>query len=552
MPRFPVSLLLMCVLLGIALPLVFAKQTQSFPPPKEPYNPYANAQFGEVHAGEFTGDLLPDGVVLDGGIPTLLASPATQFTAYAANDPVRDLDVLPQSLPDNRDSVLTIGANGVEQLEWDLVDGEWDSFPKLASGWVGGRSIRVGQFDGLHGLDIVALADETIDDKRVLVAFSDGLGGFVEEPGFWAFESAREIEVLDGDGDGTDEIVALTSYGAEIYEPDGTYVDDTPWAFAPIYTATLPETTSAAEQLIMVTSGPQGNDWLTVWGQSGSETFLLGPVDVFFATTGDMDGDGDADLLLADHSQNAVLQLSNISELGGPSFDPVGELEVLPFGNQNRDPAQNQSSLAITDFDHDGDNDILAPAQGTGSVDGTLELLPGSVVDEDALKIPIDSVDWDEVAGELVVQFGAPDQKLDAGPDLLDLEILVWRAPDLDEPTDPAPFVAETYLPVPLGAALTEFRFSPPPGYTHTSLDVFTIQVRQAVRKVGTLELLDIAPSEFAVYASEANEGSLSLLSGGTYWLELTWNNNSTAPGGGVSIGTHEPSYDPSANSHNT
>lgn len=532
-PSYP--LLLACVLLVSLWQASRAEQSSEAPPPIRPYNPLENASFGVSLSGDFDADLSLDAVVLDGSKASLMISPASFITAVRPVSDSNDIARLDGSLPDGRDSVLSVGPGGLQEFRWDDPNRQWIELDRLWFGWGDARRVCVGELDGLPGQDVVALASEAANPKKVLVAMGDGSGNFTPTNGFSSFLDAYGLELLDWDGDGTDEVLVLSDYGCEVYEPDGAYVADMAWAL-PLIAAPIQQSGSSAEQVALI-GRYNGNDWFRVWGQAGSEPAInFGPLETYAVSAADLDGDQDSDVILAVNSQTALLKLVNLSENSGqPTFD--GTTEVLTFGDQGRDPSVTQAGVAFGDFDDDGDVDILAPAQGSGTIPSRVEIIRGSGQDHTQWQPNLTAHDWIDATREVSTSYGRPATLLSNSGQTLSLEATVWRAPDVDQPTDPTPYQEATYLGVPAVGQSVEFLFTPPASFSRTSTDVFSIVVRQVVRDAGSGEILTIGPALPTLFASEANAENIKLAPGAFGWRGLGGSIPSSWPGGGTSVG---------------
>lgn len=534
-------LLVLTILVGcISLFLTEAKQLAGGV--KKPYNPLKNAVFGAAHAADLDGDDERDVVLLDRGEVVLMSRPELFRTRVSSGQQAHDIAVLPQGMADGRDSVVAVTATGLDELQWNPGSGQWVLVHHLGGAWLDARKLVLGEFDGFPGHDIAALADAALDDRLVLVAHRSGTA-YIPAPGFPVYARARELRALDWDGDGTDEIAAVTDDGIEIFEPDGTGIHAYPWTLTDI-SATVLRSGTGADWLAAVAAGPQGTDFLTVLGSAGSiGPLAIGDTDVYFLTAVDFEGDGDDDLVLADHSQSALLRLTNLSDASGaPWFDPSIAMETVPFGNPARDPALSAAGLACGDFDHDGDADVFAPAQGGGLVKSTLEFVPGNAIPEQDLKLELVALDWNASSASIELRFAAPAIAIDDLGELRRLEVFVHTAPDIDEAYLPLPYQGAQYLEVPSAGQMALFSFPVPAGYDEYSTQVFTVFWRQVVLAAAGSAVLARAPAAIATYVSEINLHHLIELAGGVEWvLGMPSQIPSTTPNGGVSSGVYTP-----------
>ncbi len=374
--RFP--LLRMAMLFAVVCSPVVSQMTGSqYGSPPGVIPALGDAQFRAIYAGQFTSVLHSDAVFLDDDELVLLMEPEVFRTrvngGYSAS--VNDMAVLPGALADGRDGLVVVGSAGLELLGWNSAGESWNISSTDVGPWLGARKVRVGELNGVDGHDIVALGSGA-SSTEILVALSDGLGGFASTLVLQTNSGlpAREVHLLDWDSmaatpDAQSEIVVVSDYGIEVFDSDGTFLTSLMWMAWPMI-ATPVTGISGIERLCLVTSMDGG---LTESIFLADETGLAAPINigslgVVNLTTWDQDGDGDTDVVLSIQSAPELVSLRYISPSEGGFTStfvlPAGR-EDIAFGKQPRNAAVNQTSVAVADFDHDGDDDLLAPAQGT-------------------------------------------------------------------------------------------------------------------------------------------------------------------------------------------
>ena len=140
--------------------------------------PLQDAAFGEILAGEFTGDLQLDAIVMDGLEPKLSVAPEIFVSAVGTGLAASAIAVLGGVVP-GKDLLVAADQNGLHLLERDSAQGQWITTTLFdgSSAWAGAIELAVGDLDGLEGSDIAAL---NAAGNQVLQAFGAGDGTFVE------------------------------------------------------------------------------------------------------------------------------------------------------------------------------------------------------------------------------------------------------------------------------------------------------------------------------------------------------------------------------------
>lgn len=522
--------------------------------------PLADAEFERaVVAGEFTGDLDLDAFVLDRGEPILLIRPEAFGTALHSGIAATDLALLPRSAGEDRDSVVAAGAAGLTRLRWNGATQELEAAAFGVPGWEGARELRTGQLDGQLGHDVAGLASAAIDDRRVLRALSDGAGGLVAAAAIQTANPAIGLESFDYDGDGADELLVLTAAGLEFYDSDGSLDGLYPTALPPRFACPLrgftPERVAVFWSL-----GGAGAQFVSVFSQAGTVgPFALGPQGAFRACAGDLDGDGDDDLVLATKNANAVKVLRGRSADGGSAFDlTAAPIETWSYGDPARAPAWLNAGPALGDFDHDGDVDALAPVQGdwpdgAPGVYSDVAVVQNGAIDRSARSptLAVNVVHGAPASGlpftfdfefaAAAVPLGVPDGCARK------LEVAVWRTPQLGQPTEGLAAVGSTLLAPPAGGAApahTAFSFTVPTNFLF-SHELYSITVREvAVAEDGAA--VAVGPALIASHAGYlALQGVQALEDAiATVPTAVDLDGGDSVPGGGMVILPRVPGMD--------
>ncbi len=216
-----------------------------------------------------------------------------------------DIDVLSASTNDNK-------------IAWyENIDGAGNFGPQqvITSGAYQARSVFASDLDGDGDIDVLSASME--DDKIAWYQNLNGLGLFSSEQVITsAAEEARSVFASDLDGDGDADVLSASSRDRKIAWYENT------------------------NQL----------------GNFGPQQIISD--DVIGATAviaGDLDGDGDMDVLSAAASHAGVAWYQNIDGLG-----------TFSSGLAFTDALWPARSVIVADLDGDGDTDVVSGASGTG------------------------------------------------------------------------------------------------------------------------------------------------------------------------------------------
>lgn len=266
------------------------------------------------------------------------------------------------------------------------------------------RSMDAGDLDGDGDVDLV-FADGAASDS-VVVFLNQGGGQFVDGSATAFVVNVAGVRVtllVDIDGDGDRDLVCGRDSSSELVfvnDGSGHFVDETASRVPPGLAAIGANAMVAGDldgdgDLDLVTGGSrlralanQGNgvfvettpQWLAVypWQPANPVTALA---------LGDADGDGDPDLLVAHPNQNQLLRNN-----GAGTFTDV-TATTLPYDNEA------EVEVVFADFDGDGDPDIATTGLDT---DRYLRNVGGIFVDTLAQNMPAHGqVDADLVAGDV-------------------------------------------------------------------------------------------------------------------------------------------------------
>lgn len=511
--------------------------------------PFADADFREVVAGEFTGDLQLDAIVRNGATLELAVAPEVFQAKIETGTYPTGFAALPGVVA-GKDLLLVADDLGLHLLELDAQSEDWvvTRLFDEESDWAGAIQLAVGDLDGLDGLDVVALGAA---GNQVLRAFGAGDGTFVEGTPLTTFGlTCYALRLLDwraeGDIPGTDEIALASPSGVGVLEADGTYLEGILIPAPNLGLAVIADSGTQLERLVLKAK-VNGIDLLRLYGDLQSTTFFpIGPAGVVSMSTGDADGDGDTELFLSVNSERKFWVLENQSP-AQPTFDTTNVQEYA-YGSPLRDPTWSLAGLAVADFDSDGDADVLAPAQGGDlpqgggaaiPIRGTLPLVRLGSSDPGAWRAGIDGVTFNIETKVLNVLLTEPQSEI--APTVgtqTKLLVKVWHTADFGQATAPTAF--DTQLidypdPVALYSVQLPASYSP-----QTSPDVYSFVVRQ-VRVDGTGTVVTQAPALSALFVSEANASLVAAADETTAFIPSSIIGDSSGTLGGIGIGPTVP-----------
>lgn len=535
------------------------------------------ASFGKAVAiADFTGDPELDAVILDAFRPTLLIRPEIFGTAIHASVTCSDFATYPDST-DDRASIVAVGSSGLTRIRFDSTTGLFVSTNIAVPGFGGASKVTVGQLDGIGGSDIAAVSSS----GTIVTAFASG-STFVSGPSFSTQSTATGVDALDADGDGSDELSVLMATGIALYEPSGTLTSALAWPVPSMVSTVMATPTgpgSLRESIAIVATLANGNQLLRTISITGPSAITnLGALGAVGMAAADRDGDGDSDLVLSVTTAAGFVTRQNTAPLFAmPAFATASN--TVFFENPARNPVLNTSGIGLADFDHDGDVDTFALAQGdahlSGAVYSNFEVVRNNAISHGNLQPRLSEVRYhfhgatgnpspppggsqnhvspNQLIGDSTIEFrfAPPNQLLSDPNGVTQYQVSVWRTADLLGAalgTESSAFVGWTKVTIQPGE--TSFAFTPPSDFL-TSGGGFGIVARQIIVN-GSGQIIARGPCETFIQGGQEDYGDLPKLYRTKSAQQPSLYLSDGSPGevddgalGAVVVGPRVPDYDP-------
>ncbi len=449
-----------------------------------PWELHGETNLDRLAAGDVTGDLVGDVVVLWDQTPVLVSGPGRHGGASQLDTTANDLEVFPHpSGPSASDVLATVGPTGLSLWTFDAASAKWrleSVDPSLAGarrvrcgvGSTGSRVLFVLEADG-HGVEVVEVFDGvslgSLHTASVAIPQIGGLGA----------EDARELELVDWDGDGLSELALLTANHLLVVGRDGVLMADHVSLFAnsPMSIAVLADLADSRERLAWITVGIFQTQWILISDQDGLEgPYDLGTWAASAPVAGDYDGDGDSELFLTPESEEEVRMLYNFSEwpiVGVPTFivAPRFFLQFPLVKSATPGPDRTDRPL-VCDLDNDGDLDVLTIDKQLAEI----RVVRGDAVDETRLVYRVSGGSFtggcDGEAGELRLSLKRPEDPVPATT----LEVTLWQMLDRELGFEREP-VSVAFLTLPAQDSLKELVLEIPESGTHFDT-IFAVELR--------------------------------------------------------------------------
>jgi uncharacterized repeat protein (TIGR01451 family) len=224
--------------------------------------------------------------------------------------------------------------------------------------------VALGDVDGDGDLDAFVVND---DNQANQLWLNDGSGSFTNSGQSLGSADAEDVALGDLDGDGDlDAFVVNDLDPDELYKNNGRggfSLEKTLGTNAQSYALALGDVdgNGTLDAVVANESGSESNTlWINEGGWVLTDTQTLGQAISRNVALGDLDGDGDLDLVIAnDGSTNDVVWLND----GGLQGGTPGS-----FTQQPGMAVQNTKSVELGDLDGDGDLDVVLCAGSTDNV----------------------------------------------------------------------------------------------------------------------------------------------------------------------------------------
>jgi len=407
--------------------------------------------YGMTTVADLDGDGFEDMAVLVGDDLMLLFSPALyEVLVPGVLSDINDFVGVPAARPHGKDTIAVVGPLGAGLLGWNGVD---FTHRIVGPGWVDALRVDTVPRTGTEPRQLVGVLADGVSVRRLTEDLRSPLEPWIDTAVCTLTSPILELALANLDGLAQPEIGLMTATSVDLRTWSGTGIT-TYGFFGQAVALNTIRATSTQEWLALlgVESAALGDPFISVLGPSGhlrTDNFSGDPMFVGMAAS-DMDptGNGMDDLLLSYKTAHDVVYLQNSGdEVVGPIFDPnpMGAMRLVPMGPPGAAP-DNETTPATTDFDNDGDDDILHPVQK----DGTFFVFLSARVDEDSMKPGIDTRTPTRFVAGPTIQI---ETVLEADSTVITtagtvpnvLEVFLYRRPDLASPMDVVPTFSARY-----------------------------------------------------------------------------------------------------------
>ncbi len=331
-------------------------------------------------AGRLTGEERVHAVVLQGTTPVLVCEPAAFETSVEMDvgHAVNDIAVLrfedAVSL-DTQDALITVGPAGVHAVQVGP-SGQTVDVLENSAPFLNGVAVRVADANDDGRADLAVLA---ANRRTILVALQDSSGGFTHSAtdGVISPVDVHDFDFLNAAGDATKEFAVDNDFGLQIYSLSGGLIDEVRSLRSDLDCMTvLPSTTGGFDQVAWLTAksrNPAGTmQNLVRWDPSTVTLEGSTALEIVRMSAGDSDGNGERDLICAQHSGENLVVL--LGESGEPfSFAPD---RVMEFSVSDGSGGASVAVPLVADLSNNGVSDVLYAVQGFSEIqvfDGPLD-----------------------------------------------------------------------------------------------------------------------------------------------------------------------------------
>lgn len=393
--------------------------------------------FRRASQGDFDGDGVCDSVVQCSDRLEVMLAPGLYDQPLHGPTGLYAYGVCPPDSTSTRDTLLVARGMGLEEFELDPTTGQWTG-QLLAPSWSFARLLEV------HAMTSTVAVLGVMADRRTVRTLYRLDDVWFEQPLLVSPEFIRDLCVFEFDGSGQIEIAVATDTALLIYDSTGGLRQSFPMGDAvsvAIGRIRLPM--SVRDGLAWLVTRSIGQQQLIVLSPSGlqpPEHLAYMPM-VVDMETGDVDADGDWDILLSHTTDHNVMVLMNLSDGWTTAFDKdvSSGLRAVSFGPQGTLAPSNKARPSLGDIDLDGDADLFMPVQSSGEMfvwrsakvdETTFE--PAVDVSEPTLSCNLEALGGGDVSMTLRLEVDLPQ-----GIPATHVELVVWHRESCEAPTDP-------------------------------------------------------------------------------------------------------------------
>ena len=321
-------------------------------------------------------------VVIRGGRASCVLSPASHGAMWLIDGVATDAAFVAGIGPAGTDVLAVVSPTGLVLKTYDPDAPDRFSVESVAAaGWVDAQLVRAGDLDGDGDADLIGVG---VDRRTVLTLYNDGANGWLSGASFQVQSDrvVRDLAVIGWTGATPREIAVCSTWGTEIFDPSGvrlwwrrSYQTDNLIAVVREVGGPSPSleriamvyrTLNGAKQTVAIADAAGDEDDVTLHVAGAAQ------LDVVGVAAGDVDGDGDDDLLLAHRSDHDLRLLYNLrgAQSGGsfatePSFayapGTIGVTDAVTIGVPGVAMIENQAVPVLDDLDGDGMADLFCP-----------------------------------------------------------------------------------------------------------------------------------------------------------------------------------------------
>jgi hypothetical protein len=399
--------------------------------------PVEQGMFKRTDHGDFDGDGVADMVVHRTDRLELLLAPGLYDQIVQGPQGVSAYGVCSPTSTSQKNTLLAAGGAGLQQFELDPATSQWTG-QVIAPAWVGSRLVEV------HKMTSTVAVLGVMGDRRTVRCLYRVDDVWFEQALLVSPEIIRDLCVFEFDGAGQIEIAVATDSALWVYDSTGVLRQSFPVGDASsvaIGRIRLP--LSARDGLAWLITRNIGQQQLIVLSPTGitpPEHLAYAPM-VVDMETGDIDGDGDWDIVLSHTTDHNAMVLMNQSDGWTTSFDkdnPAG-LRIVKFGPTGVPSPSNKTRPSLGDIDGDGDADLLLPVQ----TNGDMFVWRGSQVDESLFEPKVDlsqmenACNLEALGGGDLNMTVRLDVDLPEGTPATHVELVVWHRESCTTPTEP-------------------------------------------------------------------------------------------------------------------